>query len=392
MLESGQSDKIRSVRHDKYPIAATGPQGFPYLHNLNNLGTSTDMSLQNWKKILVRPEASVLEALKVIDSAGHNCAIVVEEDGKLKGVITDGDVRRAILKHVSLNSEVSMIMNANPHSVPIGTSQAKINEIMRLRSIRQLPVLDDQRRIVDVHFLDEHSAIKKFDNPVIFMVGGEGKRLYPLTKDCPKPLLKLGEKPILEHIVENFVAQGFYNFVMSVNYKAEMIESHFGNGEKFNCNISYLKETQPLGTAGSLSLIGQVDSPAIVMNGDILTKTNFAELLTYHNKHEASATMCVRPFELQVPYGVISAAEDRISQIDEKPVHTFFVNGGIYVLNPEMFGFLESKEVIDMPGFFQRIIQNGHKVSPYLVREYWLDVGQFPDFERARQDFERFFS
>jgi dTDP-glucose pyrophosphorylase/predicted transcriptional regulator len=392
MLDSTRSNKTESGQLAKNLVGSVALTGFPYLHNFNNLGTPADMSLQNWKKMLVRPGTSVLEALKVIDSTGHHCALVVDDDGKLKGVVTDGDVRRAILKHTSLTAEVSAIMNTNPHSVSIGASQAKITEIMRLRSIRQLPILDDQRRIVDVHFIDELSVLRKFENPVILMVGGEGKRLYPLTKDCPKPLLKLGDKPILEHIVENFVAQGFHNFVMSVNYKAEMIESHFGNGEQFNCNIRYLKEARPLGTAGSLSLLGKLDAPAIVMNGDILTKTNFAELLTYHTKHEASATMCVRPFELQVPYGVISAIEDRISQIDEKPVHTFFVNGGIYVLNPETFSFLESKEVIDMPSFFQRLIHNGHKVSPYLVREYWLDVGQFPDFERARQDFERFFS
>ena len=349
------------------------------------------MTSANWQKMIVSPKTSVLDALKVIDSTGHHSALVVNSDGQLVGMITDGDVRRAILKNIPLTKAITAVMNPKPHSARVGTSTTRMVEMMRQLSIRQLPIVDERMRIVGVHFLEALNATTRFDNPVILMAGGEGKRLYPLTKDCPKPLLKLGEKPILQHIVENFVAQGFHRFLMSVNYRAEMIENHFGNGGDFNCKIEYLKETQPLGTAGSLSLVGSLDLPAIVMNGDILTKTNFADLLNYHAQHEAAATMCVRPFELQVPYGVVSAVDDRISQIDEKPVHTFFVNGGIYVLNPEAFKFLDSDIAIDMPHLFQRMIHSGLKVSPFLVREYWLDVGQFPDFERARQDYERFF-
>jgi len=224
------------------------------------------------------------------------------------------------------------------------------------------------------------------------MAGGMGTRLRPLTNDQPKPLVSVGNKPLLETIIETFVQQNFHQFYLSINYKAEMIKSHFTDGAKWNAEIHYLEEDQRLGTAGSLSLLPeQPDEPAIVMNSDLLTRVNFQQLLDYHKQHKAKATMCVREYDFQVPFGVVEIEDNQITGIDEKPVHNFFVNAGIYVLEPEVLKLLRKNEAMDMTQFFERIILAGLKTSAYPIHEYWLDIGQKDDFLRANRDFGKVF-
>lgn len=224
------------------------------------------------------------------------------------------------------------------------------------------------------------------------MAGGLGRRLQPLTNECPKPLLKVGGKPILEIILENFVEQGFNRFHIAVNYKAEMIESYFGNGSRWGIDLSYLREHERMGTAGALSLLpGGLTQPLIVMNGDLLTRINFRQLLSFHAEHHAQATMCVRDYDFQIPYGVVKIEKHRLTGIEEKPVHHCFVSAGIYVLQPDVISLIPRNTFFDMPDLFAEMIRQQKETAVFPIREYWLDIGRMDDFERAVGEYERHF-
>ena len=349
--------------------------------------------MNKWEKVLILPTTPIVKAIEILDSGAIGIAVVVDESRKLLGTITDGDIRRAVLRNVNLKDACSTIMNSQPTFVHANVSREKILDVMRERFLRQIIVVDDEHRIVRVETVLELIGSESHKNPVVLMAGGEGKRLYPLTKDCPKPLLKVGSKPILHTIVDNFVSQGFKHFYISVNYKAEMIESYFGSGADFGAEIRYLRETRHLGTAGSIGLLPETPkTPFIVMNGDLLTKVNFQHLLDFHASHGAEATVCVRQHDIQVPYGVVSADKERILRIDEKPIHSFFVNGGIYVFNPSVFDLFNSDTHTDMTDVLSKLISMNRHVAAFPLREYWLDIGQVDDFERAQQEFLKIFS
>lgn len=344
--------------------------------------------MKKWKKIQVNPEQSILEVMRVIDSGAVRFAIVTNEHNKLLGTVTDGDIRRAILSGINLNEACEKAMNANPVYCSKDSSSEEIFEIMRSKQISHIPIVDQNNVLLGIRALNEVSeqTLAK-ENPIVLMAGGLGTRLGELTTNCPKPLLKIGNKPILEIIIENFKAQGFHNFYISVNYKSEMIEDYFKSGEEFGVSIQYLKEDKKLGTAGALSLIGEnVNLPMIVMNGDLLTKINFSDLLHYHNTNHNEASMCIRQYEFQVPFGVINTKDDRIVKIDEKPVHQFFVNAGIYVLNPEAIKLIPIETAYDMPHLFNELISSNKKTGVFPIHEYWLDIGQKDDFEKAQGD------
>ena len=227
---------------------------------------------------------------------------------------------------------------------------------------------------------------------VILMLGGQGTRLLPLTQETPKPMLSVGDKPLLETIVGNFAAQGFKNFYFSVNYKADIIERHFGEGSRFGINISYLYEKQPMGTAGALSLLPErPEGPLIVMNGDILTNSNFRHLIDFHRQNKAMATMCVREYEQQVPYGIVQTSGTKLQSITEKPMQTYFVNAGIYVIDPEALDYVPKGQYFDMPQLFDALKQADEDPAVFPIREYWLDIGRHEDLERARAEYGKIF-
>lgn len=344
--------------------------------------------MKNWQSMLIKKGASIIDALRVIDSTGHQAAFVVDETGILLGSVTDGDVRRALLQNVSLSSSVEKIMNPDPTVASALESRERIFDLMKARYLRQIPVIDADRRVVGVEILQHLLQQKTYPNSVVLMVGGRGTRLHPLTKECPKPLLKIHGKPILEIIVENLVAQGFREIFLSVNYMSEMFEQCFGDGSRLNCRIRYLKEDVQMGTAGSLSLLPEKPKDSIlVMNGDLLTKLSFERLIEFHEARSPMATMCVREFDFEVPYGVVSVDTEKIIGIDEKPVQRFFVNGGVYVLNPEALNLIPPQKSYDMPTLFHDLSKKGHQTLAFPVREYWLDIGRASDFERARNEY-----
>ena len=264
---------------------------------------------------------------------------------------------------------------------------------MKELDILQIPIIDDDGEIVGLETLQHLIEKKKYDNPVFLMAGGFGKRLQPLTNNIPKPLLTIGRKPILENILEQFIAAGFHCFYISTHFKSEMVQEYFGNGSDWNVTIEYVHEEVPLGTAGSLGLLPEnlPDLPILMMNGDLLTKIDFSKLLNFHLQSDGSATVCVREYDFQVPYGVIKAKDDRIISIEEKPVHRFFINAGVYVLDPKILHNIDGVSYLDMPKLLEDEIENSGQVNMFPVYEYWLDIGQKDQFKQAQQDLAEFF-
>lgn len=348
--------------------------------------------MQEWRQILVKPSDSIFRTLEVIDRSSMQIALVVDEKGHLLGTVTDGDVRRGILSGFSLDSAVAQIMHTNFSSCSIDDAREKVLAMMTNKSLHQLPVINHNGCLVGIHTIDSLMASTTKENIVLLMAGGLGSRLKPLTANCPKPLLKVGGKPILESIIESFIEQGFKNFYISINYKGEMIEEYFGNGSDLGIQINYIREHKRLGTAGSLKLIPETNTqPIIVMNGDILTKVDFRNLLDFHISQEADATLCIREYQLEVPYGVVSIERNRLRGIEEKPKEKFHINAGLYVINPELINYIPENTYFDMPELFKILARENRETAVYPIREYWMDIGHMDDYERANGEYQEVF-
>ncbi len=346
---------------------------------------------QDIRKYMLVETVPLLDALRVIDGTPGQIALI-HDNGRLIGTITDGDIRRAILAGTSLSETVGTIMNRNPITAPSGILRHAALRLMERRSIHQLPTIDSTGHLVGILLIDDLMHQTPNENWVVLMAGGLGNRLKPLTDDLPKPLIKVGDKPILETILLGFIAAGFTRFYMSVNYKAEMIEDYFGDGSKWGVEIQYVRESKKLGTAGALALLPERPTqPFFVMNGDLLTTMNFTQMLTYHTDHKAAATMCVREHAITIPYGVVAFDDHRFTSIREKPTERYFVNAGVYVLDPAVLTLIEPDEEIDMPTLFDRVVQAGNQASVFPLREYWIDVGRLDDLKRASDEYERVF-
>ncbi len=344
--------------------------------------------MRDWKKTIVSPTTPILEAMRLIDDSSMQISLVVDAEDRLVGVITDGDIRRGIIKGISLDQPVNLIMNRQFTSLGLDASHAEILNLMKFNEVRHIPIVDDHGRLMDLQVLEDLIQPVSRDNWVVLMAGGLGSRLRPLTDECPKPLLNIKDKPILEIILENFIEYGFHRFFIAVNYKSEMIEANFGNGERWGVTIDYLREERRLGTAGALGLLPERPQlPLIIMNGDLLTKINFQHLLDFHQTHKAHALMCIREYNFKIPYGVITIDEHRLKKIDEKPIQRFFVNAGIYVLEPGVLELIPKNKYFDMTTLFELIISQGYETAVFPIREYWMDIGQPADLERANGEF-----
>ncbi len=339
-----------------------------------------------WKKLLVNPKCILEEAIRAINQGALGIVFVVDHDLKLLGVVTDGDVRRGLLRHVTLDQPVCAVMNDQPMMAMRNTDVAELITMMEEQSIRCMPIVDENQCMIDVAISPYLRREAKNTNWVFLMAGGFGTRLKPLTDDCPKPLLKIGGRPVLENIIQQFKLHGFQKFFMSVHYKLNMVKSYFGTGEQFGVDIKYLEEEEPLGTGGSLGLLPEMSQPLIVMNADVLTKVNFRELLQFHVDSKAAVTMCVREYGMQVPYGTVQLSGHKVTGIIEKPSYQFFINAGIYVLSSEVVNDIHGKNNFDMPTLFNRLIQEGRLIVTFPIHEYWLDMGKMEDFKRAQID------
>ena len=346
--------------------------------------------MYDWRETLLSPMDTLEKAIHVLEREALRIVMVADEHGHLLGTVTDGDVRRALIKHHSINTPLSDAMFKGPTTASVYDDREKILDMMKSKGLLQVPIVDSKGIIVGLETLEHLLHKDRFNNPVFLMAGGFGKRLRPLTNDIPKPLLKVGNKPILETILNQFIAMGFHNFFISTHYKAEMVRAHFGDGEQWGVDIQYVHEEKPLGTAGALGLLPDVspDMPIIMANGDLLTKVNFDRLLQFHQEQGGTATMCVRSYDLQVPYGVVESEDGRIKSIVEKPIHNFFVNAGIYVLNPSLLEMIDGHNYLDMPSFLELRIDAGDQIGMFPVHEYWLDIGRMEEYERAQCDID----
>ena len=346
---------------------------------------------RNLSDNMVVLETTILEALKIIDTHGVPIGLVHNKN-VLCGTVTDGDIRRGILAGVQLTDSVEAVMNRKPITAPSGTTPTKAAQLMRYHAIGHLPLVDSNGHITDLKVLRDFETKGEGSNPIVLMAGGRGTRLHPLTETLPKPLLEVGGRPILQNIIERFVAQGFNQFYLSVNYKADLIQAYFGDGSAFGADISYLHEDEAMGTGGALSLLpDRPDLPLIVMNGDVLTNINFHQLLKYHKNHAAQATMSVHQYRFTVPFGVVEADVATLLSIAEKPEHAFFVNAGIYVIDPDVLDAIPPGKAMDMPDLFQQLLNEGKRPSVFPLREYWMDIGRLDDLDQAKRDFADLF-
>ena len=348
--------------------------------------------MKNYKNILLNPSSTIKEALKVIDSGKMKLAVIIDENEILIGTVSDGDIRRALLNNFSLDDMIDDIIFKTPIVCKIDDTKEKILEIAIEKKVYQIPIVDNNGKLVGIEEVDELLKPKHKNNKVVLMVGGLGTRLRPLTNTTPKPMLKVGDKPILETIILNFKKYGFTNIILSVSYKSEIIEKYFSNGSKLGVNIDYVHEENRMGTAGALSLIREkLNEPFFVMNGDLLTNINFEHMMDYHVSNNSIATMGVREYDFQVPYGVVNVDGINIKSIEEKPVHNFYVSGGVYVLDNKVLDFIPKNEFFDMPTLFEKVIDKNLKSISFPIREYWLDIGRMEEFEKANNEYNDVF-
>ncbi|MBF0425871.1 MAG: nucleotidyltransferase family protein [Magnetococcales bacterium] len=346
----------------------------------------------DWRKVLVGPELPIFHALEVMNQGAIKVVIVVDDNRNLLGIVTDGDLRRGFLNRVDLNAPVRSVMSTAPTVARVADPAENVRSMMSARGLEHIPVVDDAGRLVGLHTLSELTRPRVRDNWVVLMAGGLGTRLGRLTEQCPKPLLRVGTKPILEIILESFIEHGFHRFFMSVNYRKEMIQSHFGDGSRWGVEIEYLEENDRLGTAGSLSLLPDIpDEPFFVMNGDLLTRINYSNVLEFHREHGADATLCVRRIEQTVPYGVVETNKHRLVNIVEKPVQEYYVNAGIYLLSPQVIPYVPESDFFDMTDLFRKLVELGRTTAAFSFLDYWLDIGRLGDFQQACQDYPKVF-
>ena len=344
--------------------------------------------MTSWESVLISPDLPLSEAIAVLDRGAMQIAVVVDESRRILGTVTDGDVRRALIRQVSLSAPVAEVMARKPRTASAGSSKEALLQLMERHQLSQIPLVNADGRVLAIETLHSLLHGRRRKNAVFLMAGGFGTRLQPLTNNCPKPLLKVGDKPILEIIIENFVRSGFHRFYISTHYLPEMIRERIGDGTRWGIEVHYVHEKEPLGTGGALGLLPRdmVNEPMFLMNADLLTNLDFNKLLDFHESQSAVATMCVREHEHRVPYGVIESDGLRVTSMVEKPSYRYFINAGIYVLSPQLLKVVDHGERIDMPTLLERQMSLNQQVNVFPVHEYWLDIGRMEDFQRAQYD------
>ena len=338
----------------------------------------------NWKEACLSKSDTIRDAIGNLNKTSLRIVIIVNKNIELIGVITDGDIRRGILNGANLDQNLDRVINKNQLTVIKGEKNQKILKILNDNNMFSIPIVDIEGKVCGIETTQHLMKEKTRENWVFLMAGGYGTRLEKLTKDTPKPMLEIGDKPILENILENFMAHGFYKFYISLHYMPEKFVDYFGDGSKWGITIKYIKEDTPLGTVGSLSLFPEnTEHPIILMNGDILTRVNFDHLIEFHRNSDAFATMCVRQYDFQIPYGVVDVDEHNFKNILEKPSQELFVNAGIYVFNPEIIGYLEKNRPNNIPDILNKLTENKKNIKVFPIHEYWIDVGTMDSYKKA---------
>ncbi len=344
------------------------------------------------ERVLVPPTMPISEAVDVLDKGGAGVLLVVDEDRRLLGVLTDGDHRRGILRHVPSHDPCISIATKDPVVAPCNISAEEALEMMDRRKnfiVNQLSLLDDEGRVAGLLLRSDLVHADEKGVHAMVMAGGFGMRLRPMTADTPKPMLAVGDKPVMAHMLDHLKQAGIKRVNVTTHYRPEKITEYFGDGRDFGVDINYVSEERPLGTAGALSLVKEQKEPMLVINGDILTRVDFGALIAFHREHKADMTVAVRKYDVPVPFGVIECEGAYVSKISEKPTLNFFVNAGIYLLEPTVHQYIPDGERFDMTELIEKLVAAGRPVASFPVHEYWLDIGQHSDFEQAQQDFAK---
>ena len=348
--------------------------------------------MKDLERILLKSEATIQEAWTAIGKGGVGIALLVNDDRRLIGTITDGDIRRAILDRAHLDASVATLLKYHPGGrwsptvAPVVTERDELLRLMQEETIRHIPLLNEEGQVVDLAWISELLEQPKLPLSAVVMAGGHGIRLRPLTKDVPKPMLQVGDRPLLERIIGQLSRAGIRQINIATHYQGQQISDHFGDGQDFGVELNYINEDRPLGTAGALGLMKAPQEPMLVINGDILTQMNFRAMLAYHQEHKADLTVAVHKYDLKVPYGVIESDGAFVRELVEKPSLSFFVNAGIYLLEPSVHRYIPKGQRFDMTDLIQRLIEDGRPVVSFPIVEYWLDIGQPGDYEQAQED------
>ena len=351
------------------------------------MNDTTFLPDERWRKTLLPAASTIQQAIRSLDQSAMQIALVVDPAGMMVGTITDGDIRRGLLRGLNLGSPIDSIVYRTPLVVLPDMSREVVVQLMHANKNHQIPVVDEHHHVVGLHLWDEITTTPARSNLMVIMAGGQGARLRPLTETCPKPLLPVAGKPMLEHIIERAKAEGFTHFVLAIHYLGHMIEDYFGSGDRLQVRLDYLREKSPLGTAGALRLMKpRPDAPFVVTNGDVLTDVRYGELLDFHVRQNAAATMAVRLHEWQHPFGVVQTRGVEIVGFEEKPIARTHINAGVYALNPDALNLLAEDEQCDMPTLFERLHANTKRTVAYPMHEPWLDVGRLGDLRLANGD------
>jgi dTDP-glucose pyrophosphorylase len=343
--------------------------------------------------LLIGPDASIRDAASCLDRSARGIVLVVKADKTLLNTITDGDIRRAMLAGVNLDGPINQLLQRKadspyrePVTAPADTERPVLLQIMQERNVRQVPLLDDGGRVVDLVTLPELLPDEVLPIEAVIMAGGYGTRLMPLTKELPKPMLPIGDRPLMQVMIEQLRQAGIRTVNVMTHYQQEKITDYFGDGKAFGVEMRYVAEDQPLGTAGGLGLIKTQNDPILVVNGDILTRVDFRAMLEFHRNHKADITVAVRQYDVQLPYGVLECENQHVRKVREKPLLNFFVNAGIYLIEPSMHRYIPNEQSFDMTDLIQRLLDDGRSVVSFPILEYWLDIGQHQDYEQAQKD------
>ena len=336
-------------------------------------------------RLTVPAASTILDALKAIEAGGEAITFVVDGDERVIGCLTDGDVRRAILRGASLEDRVlPQVMRRDFTAATPQDGRAEVLDLMRARQIERIPVLSSDQRLSGLHTMRQLVSMAERPNRVVILAGGKGTRLHPITEQVPKPMVTVAGRPILERLILHLVSCGLSRFSISINYLGHMIEEHFGDGSRLGCEIDYLREAEPLGTGGPLSLLPAPSLPVVVLNGDLITQCDVGDLLDFHGRGDYTATLGIRPYTVEVPFGVAEVEGGRLLSLREKPTERTLINAGIYVLSPEAVAAVPAGKEYPITALFESLLAEGKAVGAHVLEAEWLDVGRHDELRRAR--------
>lgn len=339
-----------------------------------------------WQRTVAGSEITIGEAIEILNKSSLRIVLITDAEGVLQGTISDGDIRRGLLKGLSLSSSINEIIQYKPKVVTDKASLEEVKFLMSSNKISQIPITDESNRLRGLHVWDQLESLHRRANPFVIMAGGKGTRLLPKTERIPKPMLDVAGKPILEHIISRARGEGFYNFLIAIHHLGNVVEDYFGNGEDMEVTINYLREETPLGTAGALGLVESISAlPYIVTNGDVISDVQYGGILDFHQKNQASATMVVRHHQHQFPFGVVQTNGIEIVEYEEKPIIRSLVNAGIYVLDPKVLELVDKNVELNMPTLFELVNERGMRTVAYPIHESWMDLGDHATLASANE-------